>query len=208
MPLKNSLMEGSARRMTTVRPGESGVLGLDHARSTVMSDAPHDGGGESTPTRITLENLWNGVEEVVLGSTLFRTLDAGARRELVLKGNVLLYPAGKVILTEGETSEDFYLVDQGVVEVSTQGMGDASVVLSTLQRGAFFGEVAMLTGMPRTATVAALTDVCVVRFDKRDIDEILDRNPEARRLLQTMIEGRARDAAEKVTRAFLSSSDE
>lgn len=65
----------------------------------------------------------------------------------------------------------------------------------------------MLTGMPRTATVD-ITDACVVRFDKRDIDEILDRNPEARRLLQTMIEGRARDAVEKVTRALLSSSEE
>lgn len=172
--------------------------------STEMSDAPHD---ERPPKPITLENLWNGVEDVVLGSTLFRSLDTAARRELVLRGNVMLFQSSRVILTEGERGEDFYLVDQGVVEVTTRGLGDSSVVLSTLQRGAFFGEVSMLTGMPRTATVVALTDVCVVRFDKKDIDDVLDRNPEARRLLETMIEGRARDAAEKVVRAMQSSDE-
>ena len=52
----------------------------------------------------------------------------------------------------------------------------------------------------RTATVTALTDVSVIRFDKADIEGVLDRNPAARRLLQTMIEGRAKDTFEKITR--------
>ena len=74
------------------------------------------------------------------------------------------------------------------------------MVLATLQRGAFFGEVAMLTGMPRTATVTALTDTSVVRFDKANIDTVLARDPGALRLLNTMIEGRARDTLEKIAR--------
>lgn len=94
-----------------------------------------------------------------------------------------------MVLSEGEPGSEFYLVDRGIVEVTTRTPGGASVALTTLQRGAFFGEVAMITNMPRTATVTALTDVSVVRFDKADIERVLDRNPSARRLLQTMIEG-------------------
>lgn len=147
-----------------------------------------------------LDSLWNNVDEVVSGSLLFRSLDEVGRRELVGRGVVMLFPANYVILRESERSTDFYLVDNGVVEVTTVGPSGASMALATLQRGAFFGEVAMLTGMPRTATVTALTDTSVVRFDKSDIDAVLDRDPGARRLLNAMVEGRARDTFEKIAR--------
>ncbi len=156
----------------------------------------------------TLPSLWEGVDAVVRGSHLFRSLDEQARRELVDRGHVMLFPSGQVILQEGEPGEDFYLVDSGVVEVTTTGPTGTPVALATLQRGGFFGEVAMLTGLPRTATVNALTDVCVVRFDKQDIDDVLDRNPDARRLLEALIAGRARDTVEKVLRASLVPDDE
>lgn len=157
--------------------------------------------GATRQSSETLDRLWNGVEGVVTGSFLFRSLDEPARHDLVDRGVVMVFPAGREILREGDPGADFYLVDRGVVEVATRTPAGASVALATLQRGAFFGEVAMLTGAPRTATVTALTDVSVVRFDKRDIDEVLDRNPAARRLLKAMVAGRARDTYEKITRA-------
>ncbi len=147
-----------------------------------------------------LDSLWNNVEEVVSGSLLFRSLDEVGRRELVSRGVVMVFPGNYVVLRESERSTDFYLVDRGIVEVTTVGPTGASVVLATLQRGAFFGEVAMLTGLPRTATVTALNDTSVVRFDKADIDVVLARDPGALRLLNTMVEGRARDTVEKITR--------
>jgi CRP-like cAMP-binding protein len=147
-----------------------------------------------------LDSLWNNVDAVVSGSLLFRSLDETGRRELVGRGVVMVFPANYVVLREGERSTDFYLVDRGVVEVTTVGPNGTSMALATLQRGAFFGEVAMLTGMPRTATVTALTDTSVVRFDKSDIDAMLDRDPVAKRLLNAMVEGRARDTFEKIAR--------
>ena len=96
------------------------------------------------------------------------------------------------------------LVAGGVlaIEVTTTTPDGAPVVLATLQHGAFFGEVALLKGLPRTATVTALTDLSVVRFDQADIEDVLSRNPGARRILEVMIEGRARDTVEKVVRAL------
>lgn len=146
-----------------------------------------------------LESLWNGVEATIEGSFLFRSLDEAARRELVERGVVMVFSAGREILSEGDEGDEFYLVDHGVVEVTTQVSG-SPVALGTLQRGGFFGEVALLTGQKRTASVQALTDVTVVRFDKCDIDELLNRSPAARRLIEAMVAGRARNAAESISR--------
>lgn len=149
-----------------------------------------------------LDSLRNGVEAVVTGSFLFRSLEPESRRDLADRGVVMVFPAAKVVLTEGDPSSDFYLIDQGVAEVTTTTPDGAPVVLATLQHGAFFGEVALLKGLPRTATVTALTDLSVVRFDQADIEDVLSRNPDARRILEAMIEGRARDTVEKVVRAL------
>jgi CRP-like cAMP-binding protein len=149
-----------------------------------------------------LDSLRNGVEAVVTGSFLFRSLEPESRRDLADRGVVMVFPAAKVVLTEGDPSSDFYLIDQGVAEVTTTTPDGAPVALATLQHGAFFGEVALLKGLPRTATVTALTDLSVVRFDQADIEDVLSRNPGARRILEAMIEGRARDTVEKVVRAL------
>jgi CRP-like cAMP-binding protein len=112
-----------------------------------------------------------------------------------------MFPAGSVIIREGEPGDSFFLIDQGVVEVSTQGAAVGEVPLTTLQRGAFFGEVSVLNGSARTATVTALTNVAAVAFDRPVVEELLAQNPRARRLLETIVAGRARDAAEKLSRA-------
>lgn len=151
----------------------------------------------------TLERLLQGIESLVAGSHLFRSLDDAGRRRLIASGRLVLFPAGSVIIREGEPGDSFYVIDQGVVEVSTRSEGAGEVSLTTLQRGAFFGEVSVLTGSARTATVTALTAVSAVAFDKSTVDELLANNPKARRLLDAVIEGRARDAAEKIAKATL-----
>jgi ATP-binding cassette subfamily B protein len=166
-----------------------------------MTDHQTPDDGAATPTD-TLDSLRNGVEAVVTGSFLFRSLEPESRRDLADRGVVMVFPAAKVVLTEGDPSSDFYLIDQGVAEVTTTTPDGAPLALATLQHGAFFGEVALLKGLPRTATVTALTDLSVVRFDQADIEDVLSRNPGARRILEAMVEGRARDTVEKVVRAL------
>ncbi len=162
----------------------------------------HTQGETATGGADTLSSLREGVEAVVTGSFLFRSLDAAARHDLVDRGVLMVFPPAKAVLVEGEPSADFYLIDHGVAEVTTVTPEGAPVLLATLQRGAFFGEVAMLKRLPRTATVTALTELTVVRFDQADIEEVLARMPGTRRILETMIEGRARDTVEKIVRAI------
>ena len=166
-----------------------------------MSSPGQPGGGSGRPRSGTLERMWEDVEQLIAGSHLFRSLDEDGRTELLERGRIVFYPAGAVIVRETEVGGAFYVIDQGVVEVSTSSPEAGDVSLTTLQRGGVFGEVAALTGAARTATVTALTNVAAVSFDRQVIDEVLSRYPKARRLLDALIAGRARDTVEKIARA-------
>jgi len=96
---------------------------------------------------------------------------------------LLRFAPGQVICTQGEPADSFYLVRLGFVKVSQQHPG-GDLVLAYLARGSYFGEMALLTGTPRTATCSALDHVEVVRVSGEDFQLMLDRFPEIRRRLE------------------------
>jgi CRP-like cAMP-binding protein len=77
--------------------------------------------------------------------------------------------AGTAIVREGETSDRFYVVLSGVLAVSQRDVGARSV----LRPGDYFGEVAATMGIPRTATVSALTPAVVASCGRETFDELL-----------------------------------
>lgn len=76
---------------------------------------------------------------------------------------------GTVLIREGETDERFYVVLSGVLAVSQRAVGARSV----LRPGEYFGEVTPAMGMPRTATVSALTPAVVASCDRVTFDELI-----------------------------------
>ena len=72
--------------------------------------------------------------------------------------------------------------------------------MATLGRGACFGEVALLTKQPRTATVVAMENCRLLRFNRKEIEEVLDAYPKVKKLLQAIVVGRAKDTIEKLSR--------
>lgn len=96
---------------------------------------------------------------------------------------LLRFAPGQVICTQGEPADSFYLVRLGFVKVSQQRPG-GELVLAYLARGSYFGEMALLTGTPRTATCSALDHVEVVRVSGEDFQLMLDRFPEIRHKLE------------------------
>jgi trk system potassium uptake protein TrkA len=94
------------------------------------------------------------------GETL-RTLAERMRREEV--------PAGRPIVTENEATDRFYVLLSGLAGVSQDGRGARGVI----RPGEYFGEVAPLMGIPRTATVTAMTACHVASCDRATFDELL-----------------------------------
>jgi CRP-like cAMP-binding protein len=78
-------------------------------------------------------------------------------------------PSGTVLVHEGEPGDRFFVLLAGVLAVSQRDLGARSV----LRPGDYFGEVGPAMGMPRTATVSAMTPAVVASCDRETFDEFL-----------------------------------
>ena len=79
---------------------------------------------------------------------------------------------------QGAEAHWLYLIIDGEAEVRVAADGNVSERLATLGAGDFFGEMGMMTGEPRTATVIAVSDVECYRLDKEAFHDILQSRPE------------------------------
>jgi CRP-like cAMP-binding protein len=110
------------------------------------------------------------------GVPLFASL---SRKELVELERVcedLEVEPGRVLCKEGEVGHEFFVLVDGKVQVSRKGRR-----IATLTGGDFLGEIALVTELPRTATVTAETPVRLFVMTTREFDAVLDRNPKVER---------------------------
>ena len=89
-------------------------------------------------------------------------------RRLDSLGTVIRRPAGHLLVVEGMVGRECLVVMDGSVAISRRGE-----VLSVLGPGSLVGELALLSGAPRSATIMALSDVEVVVLDPREFSELM-----------------------------------
>jgi CRP-like cAMP-binding protein len=87
------------------------------------------------------------------------------------------YAAGEVIFRQGELGTEMYIIQEGTVDIVKHINGE-SHILSQLERGDFFGEMAILESVARTADAVASSDVRVLVINGSRFDEMLRKNPE------------------------------
>ncbi len=109
---------------------------------------------------------------------LFASLDEEERRLIVEYLSEMNFAAGELIIREGESDDSFFIIEEGEVEVSIAPVPGQKKVLTTLKKGDFFGEIALLTGEKRTATVMALADVRVYQLKKDNFKRVLETRPD------------------------------
>jgi CRP-like cAMP-binding protein len=98
-------------------------------------------------------------------------------------------PAGKVLVSEGETGQQFFVIMSGTAKLSRRGRK-----IATLGPGASFGELALLDKHPRNATAVAETPMELVVLGQREFAGIIDDVPGFARKLLTAMAGRLRVA--------------
>jgi CRP-like cAMP-binding protein len=94
-----------------------------------------------------------------------------------VKNNTLTFSAGERIFAQGDLGTEMFIIQEGEVEI-VKHIGSDSHTLSRLEKGDFFGEMALLEALPRTADAVAVTDVKVVAINGSRFDEMLRKNPE------------------------------
>jgi cAMP-dependent protein kinase regulator len=153
----------------------------EKARSLLAPSTPQeDPAGKSEPL----------YSRPVPKSALFEVLSEEEREALVREMEIESH--------DGDTGTSMYLIVSGEVKVYTRGAGGkgGTVYLARLGDGDFFGEVSVLTGKPRTATITASQRTELLRLDKEKLDNALAKYPGIRKVLDDFYQRRAKHTVE------------
>lgn len=131
--------------------------------------------------------------------TLFSPLDPKELRRFMDGFKSLTINAGDYIVREGEEGDAFYLLRSGEVEVIKDSHGGK--VINRLMQGQFFGELALLTGVPRAASVRAVSEVDLYRLNKEDFDQIITSVPQIKTAVLGVAAGYSQSARQMLTEA-------
>jgi len=94
-----------------------------------------------------------------------------------VRDSILTFASGDLIFSQGDLGTDMFIIQEGEVDIVKHIHGE-SHLLSHLEKGDFFGEMALMENSPRTADALAKTDVKVVAINGSRFDEMLRKNPE------------------------------
>jgi tetratricopeptide (TPR) repeat protein len=130
-------------------------------------------------------------------SPLFEVLTDEEREALVKEMDLEEHEEGSVIISEGDSGSSMYVIAGGEVKVFTRSTaGGSPLYLAKLGEGDFFGEVSVLTGKPRTATITAAGRTELLRLDKEKLDNALAKYPGIRKVLDEFYKKRANHTVE------------
>jgi CRP-like cAMP-binding protein/thioredoxin reductase/Fe-S-cluster-containing hydrogenase component 2 len=129
---------------------------------------------------------------------LFPDSPANVLAELTARSTVQALSKDHVVFREGEPGDAFYLIRNGMVKIA-RSSGEKEIVLSYLVAGNFFGEAALLSDAPRTATVTTIFPTELIRISRDDFERFLRDRPQLReaplrKLEQRRISGLVADA--------------
>lgn len=156
-----------------------------------LASSQHGGKG-SDPQQMSLE------EKELQASSLFKKFPHEALEHILASTSLKLYQEGDIIVTEGEEGSSLFLMVSGQVKVFTRGERGEHIQLAELGPGDFFGEVSLLTGRPRTATITAKTQVNAIELRRGSILEIIEQHPDVKIILEKFYESRVQATVETI----------
>jgi len=141
----------------------------------------------------------SGVDPTIVANIpLFAKL---AREEIVALCGLMKskkFERDEPIVFIGDDGSEFHIVQVGRALVSQPNESGKEVALAELGPGQFFGEISLLDGGPRTATVRAVNDVILLSLERADFVEFLLKHPSAAVHILTVLGARQRDLLEKL----------
>ena len=117
--------------------------------------------------------------ELLARQDLFRKLSERELDDLVLAVQLRRVEARETIFLKGDPGNQLYLIVDGVLKAQTTSASGDDIVFSIMGPGEMFGELALLRGGKRTASVLAIRDSALIMIDRRELFPFLRRNPDA-----------------------------
>ncbi|OHC74520.1 MAG: hypothetical protein A3G18_11190 [Rhodospirillales bacterium RIFCSPLOWO2_12_FULL_58_28] len=137
-------------------------------------------------------------QELLSTHFLFRDMDAAVIERIAKLGVTRKLAANEVLFLKGDPGDALYGVLSGEIKVSISSPDGKEVILSILEPGGVFGEIALLDGMPRTANASAMQPTELFKIHRREFIEFLGGNPSLAAHLLKMVCARVRSSNEFV----------
>ncbi|HEY2865689.1 MAG TPA: mechanosensitive ion channel family protein [Pyrinomonadaceae bacterium] len=156
---------------------------------------------EAKPQDTPIEEHVNTVTERLNNVSIFAPLSDEETERLAHASKIRVYAPGEAIVRLGQEGRSMFVIMRGSVEVQVPH-GGSTKVLNTLRENEFFGEMSLLTGEPRTATVVAVEETEVLQIRKVSLRPIFEANPDLVGAISEMVEERRevlRSISEKET---------
>ena len=108
----------------------------------------------------------------------------------------LSFQPGDIIITQGQRGDSMFVLTTGSVKAWVLSPEGRHIQVREMREGDFFGEISILTGQPRTATVTAASRCELLQLDRRTLDEIKKRHPRVLTVLNDFYQQRINNPAE------------
>lgn len=157
---------------------------------------------EHPEMRTTVEEFYRErvLARVLAITPIFEGVPTEARLALADKFTLRTFEDNDVIMRAGEVGDTFYLIRSGRVELIVSSPDGDEVLNATLGEGEFFGEVALLTGRPRTATIHARGPVELMELSRADFDVLSEQYPSMRKVVEAYMRERAKATIDVLVR--------
>ncbi len=144
-----------------------------------------------------VSEIRRGEEEPVLYIPFLESLPKNEIKQLVGRIEPQSFLPGQMIVEEGDSGDSIFVIKSGNAKVVAHILGK-EIELATLSAGDVFGEVAFLTGRPRTASVIATDNLKIIEFNRLLLEEIFDKYPDILRKLEDFYQSHVQDTLQKV----------
>jgi CRP/FNR family transcriptional regulator len=121
------------------------------------------------------------------------TLDLLAQQSLVRR-----YPRGQVLCSEGDPGDSLLVLEQGRVKISRYAASGQEVVLAGVEAPAVFGELALIDGAPRSATITAQSQVVIRTLSRAATLSLIEREPSVAMALLRALTAMVRSTNERL----------
>ena len=133
---------------------------------------------------------------------LFAPLNDSQIEQLVRNAHLERYTTGETLVRQGEAGDSLFVIKAGRVRVDvTREGGAATLAVDTIGPDEFFGEMSLLTGEPRSASVIAETETEVIVVEKSDLAEVISADMSLLDGLSLALEARVRNTADQLAAA-------
>lgn len=105
---------------------------------------------------------------------------------IAAKMNLRYFDSGEILFREGDPGDSMYIVVVGVLKVIVV-KEETELTIAQITPGQFFGEMSMLTGEPRTATIRAATDVIAYEIYRDHLNEVFEKQPKSVEIISNII---------------------